>query len=57
MSEDLEKWVSDHIEELRFVSKYGRTETLQAQAEALLKIGTENGEKSEDTSTDGGEYS
>lgn len=42
MPEGLTKWVEKHREKLRFVKEYGRTETLRAQAEALLKIGDED---------------
>ncbi len=44
MSESLSKWVSQNIDELKFVAEHGRTKTVRAQAKAFLAVleGNEN---------------
>jgi len=38
MSENLNKWVAEHEEELKLVAEHGRTKTVRAQAKAFLEI-------------------
>lgn len=41
----LSEWVSENKEELRFVVEHGSTDTIQAQAEAMLKVAEIDPEK------------